>query len=250
MTTGMFFIGRTSTNEANVKGRSVLLVGVAAILAVVTAEAQDKNFVIVVRGSLTTASRLFPNANSTDAIERAGFFPLENSPGAGIELRYSIPQTNLSFGCSVEYVRARVDQTLQAQIPIPIEDGYRAIPLELTGYFLIPVSGPTFGLYMGGGFGAYFGKRLYRIGDVEVLPLDTGTGFGIHVLGGVRYRFAEWFALEAEMKFRDVQFETTDAFPVPQIVYRGTVIGVNRNPMHSRVHTDGMVFQIGTAFSF
>lgn len=220
------------------------------LLLISDAGAQEASILVSIKGNLTTASRLFPNANSTSGFERADYFPLENSMGFGVEVRYVIPQTQLAFGISSEYIRARVDKTSNSQSGVPVEDGYRVVPVELTGYFLIPVSGPSFGLYMGGGCGAYFGRRLYRIGDVEAVALNSSTGFGIHVLGGMSYRFTDWFALELEMKFRDVQFESTDRFTVSRINYNGRVVNINQDPRYSRVRTDGVVFQLGTAFNF
>lgn len=232
--------------------RHVILWFVSALLlrAMGSANAQEAGILLSVKGNITTASRLFPNANSISGFERADFLPLENSFGFGAEVRYVISQTQLALGLSAEYIRAKSDPASAGLSGVPVEDGYRVVPVELTGYFLIPVSGPAFGLYMGGGCGAYFGRRIYRIGDVEAQTLQSGTGFGIHVLGGMSYKFTEWFALELEMKFRDVQFESTDRFPVSRISYNGRVVNIDPEPRYSRVRTDGVVFQLGTALIF
>ncbi len=211
------------------------------------ANAQEAGILVSVKGNLTTTSRLFPKANSISGIERADYLSIENSFGIGAEVRYVISRTQLALGVSVEYIRAKSDPAPAGLSGIPVEDGYRVFPIELTGYFLIPVSGPAFGLYMGGGCGAYVGRRIYRIGDVEAQTVQSGTGFGIHVLGGMSYKFSEWFALELEMKFRDVQFESTDKFTVSRINYNGRVVNLNPEPRYSRVRTDGVVFQLGTA---
>ncbi len=226
----------------------VLLLAVVVVLA---ARAQDNELTVILKGSFTTGSELYPNPNSTDPLERASSFSLEDIPGFGVELRYSLPQINLAFGLSADYLRATVPTTVpNLPVDVPAEDGYRVIPVELTGYFILPFSGQAFSVYMGGGGGAYFGRRIYRIAGVEALPLHEGTGFGIQVLGGVRYRFSEWFSLCAEMKFRDVQFDGTNAFPVAWVDYQGTVVNLSRDLLYSRVHADGVVFQIGTMFGF
>lgn len=232
------------------KRRVIRFVPLLVVLLMGKAGAQEEGIVVSIKGNITTASRLFPSANSTSGFERADYFPLENSFGAGVEVRYVVPQTQLAFGVSSEYIRARVDETTSSLSGVPVEDGYRVVPVELTGYFLIPVSGPSFGLYMGGGCGAYFGRRLHRIGDVEATAVNSSTGFGIHVLGGMSYRFTGWFTLELEMKFRDVQFESTDRFTVSRINYNGRVVNISQEPRYSRVRTDGVVFQLGTAFTF
>lgn len=227
---------------------SLACVMVAMTMGVARGVAQERAWSIALKGNYTTGSQLFPRSNSSSSIERALYFPIEDIPGFGIEIQYRIPHTSLALGISADYIRRTVMQRLAGSVPV--EDGYRVIPLEFTGYFLIPLSGPTFGVYMGGGGGVYFGRRIYKIAGVEAVPVNQGRGFGIHVLGGVSYRLSEWFSLSGEMKFRDAQFESVNAFNVSQIIHEGSVVTVSRELRYSRIHTDGMVFQLGAAFSF
>lgn len=222
----------------------VLLMGLPA-----TVTAEDLNFSFSVKGNFTTGSQLFPNPNSPDDFKRAQFFPIEDFFGYGIELQYQIPETNLAVGLSADYIRATT--TRSSGFPaVPVKDGYRVIPIEFTGYFNIPVSGPTFGVYMGGGAGVYFGRRIYEIADVQAQTTDVGHGFGIHVLGGLKYRLTDWFGLNLEMKFRDLQFKTTNQFSTSSVTYKGTTVFLPQGSFASRVHTDGVIFQLGTTFSF
>jgi hypothetical protein len=214
--------------------------------------AQGQRFGIAVRGNYTTASRLFVNPNSPDPVQRGQFFSLEKFLGAGAEIRYYIPETNLAVGLGVDYIRSTIGQSIRISTSrsVPVEDGYRVIPVEMTGYFMIPVSGQSFGVFMGGGVGGYFGRRLYTLGGTEAPTVRQGRGFGIHVLGGISYRFTGWFALSAEMKFRDLQFETSNQFTASRIIYNGTAITVGSAPFDARVHTDGVVFQLSTLVGF
>lgn len=238
-----------------VAGRAlVLCIGfsVAGVVFFSPVHAEKSAFSLIVRGNFTTGSQVYTNPNSSNESERADFFPIQNFLGYGIELRYQFPELNVALGLSADYIRAIKSNPILVSggRSIPSEDGYQALPLELTGYFLIPVSGPAFGIYMGGGAGVYFGHRTYSIGGTQAETVDRGHGVGIHVLGGFSYRVAEWFSLNAEMKFRDLQFTTSNAFPVSQIVYNNTVIRVSQNSFESRVNTDGIVFQLGAAVSF
>jgi hypothetical protein len=213
---------------------------------------QEKTFSVVAKTNFTTGSQLFTNPNSRDALKRNEFFPIEDFFGFGVEVKYHFSEINIALGLSADYIRTTTTnfRPITSTISIPEEDGYRVIPVEITGYFHIPVSGPTFGVYMGGGGGAYFGRRIHRRAGVEAPSLEEGLGFGIHVLGGLSYRFTEWFSLNAEMKFRDLQFESSNAFSVSRITYRNVIIPVSTEPFESRVHTDGIVFQLGAAVSF
>jgi hypothetical protein len=234
------------------KGVYITCIGCVALLLVNPVRGQEKTFSVVLKGNFTTGSQLFPNPNSRDAFERNQFFPIEDFFGFGAELKYHIPETNIALGLSADYIRTTTLRTIlrSPTVLIPEEDGYRVIPVELTGYFHIPVAGPTFGVYMGGGGGAYFGRRIYRFANVEAASVNEGHGFGIHVLGGLTYHFTERFSVEAEMKFRDLQFESSNAFSVSRIAYRTTLITVSTEPFESRVHTDGVLFQVGAAVSF
>ena len=213
------------------------------------ASAQESGFSVALKGNLTTASQLFPNPNSADDFSRAQFFAIEDFFGYGIEVRYQIPETHLAAAVSADYIHARLDRTIGSP-PVPAKDGYRVIPVELTGYFIIPVSGPTFGVYMGGGVGAYFGHRVYEVAGVEARTTEPGQGFGIHVLGGVSYHINEWFGFHFEMKFRDLQFKTSNQFSTASTIYNNTFVMLPQGPFASRVHTDGVIFQIGTSVRF
>lgn len=234
--------------------RLCVLIGawIAVHCTLSNAVAQERPFSIHGKLNFTTGSQLFPKPNSSDAGERAQFFPIEDFFGFGLEVRYRIPETNLALGISADYIRATAAQSIAVASAraIPVEDGYRVIPVELTGYFLIPISGPEFSIYMGGGGGAYFGRRIYRYANVEAEPINQGHGFGIHVLGGVGYHFMGRLSVSAEMKFRDLQFESSNAFRISEVVHDNTVIRLPTAPFTSRVHTDGVVFQISTAISF
>ena len=214
--------------------------------------AQEKLFSLSIRTNYTTGSQLFPNPNSTNEVERGQFLPIANFFGYSFELKYQLPETNVALGVSADYIHTTKPQaiTISPSRSIPVEDGYQVIPVELTMYFLIPVSGPTFGIYMGGGAGIYLGHRIYSMGGVEAASTTQGHGFGIHVLGGVSYHFTEWFSMNGEMKFRDLQFSSSNAFPAPRIIYDNTVINVSQTPFDSQVHTDGIVFQLGATLGF
>jgi hypothetical protein len=124
------------------------------------------------------------------------------------------------------------------------------VPIDLTAFFIIPISGPSIQVFMGGGAGAYVGERIYSLAGVEAAPVDARTGFGIHVLGGASYRLSELLAITGEMKFRDLQFDATNAFTTPRIVHEGRVIEVSTEPFHSTIQTDGIVLHLGVSFSF
>ena len=246
--------GITSTGRPRSGAALAALVVIAGSLVFHPAVsfAGDGPFTVYVRGNLTTSSLLYTHPDSPDPITRgesvefAGFF------GTGAELRYRLPESNVAIGLSADYIRARSLGKIQAfpGTVIPVEDGYTVVPVEVTGYFIIPFSSETFGVYMGGGGGIYFGQRTHRLGTTDAALVKSAPGAGIHVLGGITYRFYGAFEAAFEMKFRDVQFKNTNAFTESRIRYESVFVNVDQQPFTSRTQTDGIVFQIGIGFSF
>jgi len=149
-----------------------MLVG-SAVLITSRSPASDKRFSIALKGSLTTGSQLFPNPNSSDVFQRAQFFSLKDIWGYGIEARYRFPETDLAIGLSADYLRIVESSSVRRSgFQIPVDDGYRVIPVELTGYFLIPLSGEVVGNLVVE-LGALSLPRRYRAGlAFQSLPAE------------------------------------------------------------------------------
>lgn len=227
----------------------------AAALMLASASAslgQERMFTVLATGSLNTTGRLFPNPHSADPVARAQSFSFSDFYGVGAELQYHFPASNVFVGLSSEYIRNSGGRTIAAtaQRVVPVEDNYRVIPVEITGYFRIPVTDGAFSVLMGGGAGMYFGDRHYSVAGVEAPTLASTMGFGIHVLGGCGYRFTEWFSVSAIVKFRDAQFQTTNAFRVSNVRYGDIIVSLPQGSFESSIHTDGMVIQIGLGVNF
>jgi len=213
---------------------------------------QEGEWSFILKGNYTTSAEIFPNPTASDPVVRAQFHAVEDFFGFGAEVSYRFPESLIALGVSADHIRASLSRSLQvaSRRPVSVEDGYDVIPVEITGYFIIPASGPRFGLFIGGGGGIYFGRRVYSVAGVSAPVVDTRPGLGIHVLAGGSFRFLEHFSVIGEMKFRDLQFESTNQFSASRIEYNGAVINVGDKPFDSRVQTDGVLFQLGVAFHF
>jgi len=229
----------------------VLWVTVAVLVGISSAAAQPEGLSAIVWGTFTTSSEIFPNPGSPDPVKRSQSFLVDGSFGGGAELRYRIPGSLLALGVSLEYQKATLatDLAVAFRNDIPVNDGYRAIPLELTGYFIIPFSTRTVQVFMGGGAGLYFGERTYQLAGVTAPVVESSPGFGIHVVAGVGYAVTEQLSLIGGMKFRDLQFTSVNAFSSPTVTYNGAALNVGTTPFESRIHTDGIVFQLGAAYT-
>ena len=229
----------TGNDRRRGKGVGLLLLVAAAVLAVSPLHAGDGPISVILKGNLTTSSLIYVTPEAVDPVAQGNTFDLTGTFGYGAEVRYRIPETSLALGLSADYIRSRGAASLSGTT-IPTQDGYTAIPVEVTGYFIIPLSTESFGVYMGGGAGMYF----------EAASVQNTPGFAIHVLGGISYRFLNSFQGLFEMKFRDLQFESVNAFNTRVIRYQDTIINVSTQPFKSRVETDGIIFQIGIAYTF
>jgi hypothetical protein len=229
----------------------VLAISTLLCAAGETGRAQERTFSVLVKGNLTTMGQLYPNPGATDPVARAESYGFADFFGYGFEVQYHIVGTNLSVGASADVIRDRQSRAIivGAQRVIPVEDGFRVIPVELTGYFRIPITEGSFGVYMGGGVGVYFGERRYSLAGLDAPVVSSTAGYGIHVLGGVEYRFTGHLSLSTELKFRDAHFESTNTFTRLQVRYGDTVVNLPQKPFLSSIHTDGMVVQFGAAFS-
>ncbi len=226
-------------------------VALAAVLLCSPLAAQELPWMLVVHGNVTTSSQIFPFINSVDPVVRAQSYEVSAAYAVGGEIRYRFSDAHVAIGLSADYLNASLSRPLVTvhNESIPVNDGYTVMPVELTGYFIIPFSGKVFGVYMGAGGGMYFGERRLTVGNVASVSGSTSPGGGIHVLAGVSYSPMVRLTFLGEMKFRDVQFNATNTFPGTSIVYNGKTIAVTAQN-DSRIYTDGVIFQLGMAFSF
>jgi hypothetical protein len=225
--------------------RSALLLLLIILCGSAEVSAQDNLYCVSIFGSLTTSSKLFPHPQDSDELRRGQFLPLDNIFSGGIDIRRSFPEIRIQAGFSIEYLTRSYESSVGT---ISTRDGYTAIPIELTGYFHIPVGTPTLLFYMGGGIGLYIGSRNYEYAGVSAPTINRTAGAGIHVLSGLEYDFFSRLALRSEVKFRDIQFETTNQFRTDTAFFGNQVLPIDQTPFTSRVHIDGIMLAFGIVF--
>jgi len=218
------------------------------------AQTEDQPLVFVVTGLLSTGGELLPDPSAPSTLLRQKPPAFSTGFGYGAEVRYRFPSTSVAVGLSIDHSAASIASTIRSSSgslyqSYPIEDGYRAFAVELTGYFFIPVGGPSLGLFMGGGAGGYWGERVFRLAGIEAGTTETKPGFGIHVLGGASYTVFRHVGLTFTMKFRDLQFESTSTFAEGRIPYGSSSIYVGTAPFTARVQANSVLFTLGIMFA-
>ncbi len=228
---------------------TVFLIGLAAS----DVYTQDRIRTISLKGLYTSSSRLFPTPEAADEMARHRYNSLDHIFGYGADVRYGMPGINLILGCTVEYLEKSGEFFTRYEIEdesflIPTIDGYHIIPIELTGYLLIPIGSERLQFYIGGGAGIYLGRRVYQIGDARSESLERSVYPGIHVVSGVDYFFHPRIGIRGEMKFRDPDIETRNRFNQDTITYRERTFNLPDGDVPSRINVDGIVFTFALVF--
>jgi hypothetical protein len=213
--------------------------------------AQELLTSIAAFGSFTTSSKLFLHPNDPDETVRGQYLPLNTIFSAGIELRREFKTLGAQAGISIEYIhKANVYNVPALSALIPVNDGYTVIPIELTGYFIIPIGNERLHVYLGGGAGMYAGTRIHEYPGATATTIERNIGYGIHVLTGSEYFLQQSFSVRGELKFRDVQFNAVNQFSQSSIIYKGAIYSLDQEKLPSRLNIDGMTGTISIAFHF
>ena len=226
--------------------------GILLIFRINNAFAQDHLNSIALSGSFTTSSKLFLHPNDPDETVRGQFLSLANIFSIGIDVRRELKTLGAQFGLSVEYI-SKSDQfsyPVTSTTLIPVKDGFTVVPIELSGYFMLPIGNEHLHVSMGGGVGLYIGNRVHEFPDASAQTIERNTGYGIHVLTETEYAFSNILSLRGQLKFRDVQFTAVNQFSQPSVNYNGTYYPLDQNRLPSRLNMDGMTGTLSFAFHF
>lgn len=226
------------------------------VLLAATADAQynDRNFSVSLNGAFTTTAQIFLFPNSSDAILRNNSTEITNIYDPTIDIRYRLTD-DLIIGLSTEYMKKTTTDYITVfsnnqTVSLPVEDGFKMIPIELTLYYLLPFSTDSFKFLMGGGGAYYYGSQIRTVSDVEGITTSRNFAYGIHVVASMDYLPLPFLSVRLEMKFRDPQFNLSNTYTKNPINYKGQVITFPQNNFDTRVNVDGITFILGTVLHF
>ena len=223
----------------------------ACVFLTATAPAQIRTVSVEVFGAYTTTSRLYPNQSATDELSRDFFVSLDDIFHGGIEIRTLVTPFDLQLGLGTEYLQKTESITVPVgSSNLPVTDGYRAIPLELTGYFLPPIGNSHVQMFLGGGIGIYTGERIYEYAGATAQTVERGGGFGIHITGGAEYYFGARWSVRTQLKFRDIEFSSTNEFNKTTTKFEGAIVNLPKGQFSSRFSIDGLNARMGVAYNF
>ncbi|MBM4175701.1 MAG: hypothetical protein FJ213_05950 [Ignavibacteria bacterium] len=203
-----------------------------------------------------TTSKMFLNPQSSDPIVRNSHYRFDKIWSYSFEYRINLYNQTILAGVGAEYLsKLKTDfpmRVLRNDLvrTMNITDGYELIPIEFTGYYVFPFSGNSFRMVMGGGFGAYIGKHVRKIGEISVSPVEKKITFGFHVTAGAEYFVYDFVSIRFDMKFRDPDFEVKSKYSPTETTINGDRIRVLNNEFYSRINVDGINFIFGLAVHF
>jgi hypothetical protein len=231
--------------------RSILSVlAVVVLLGRLSSQTQEQTFSFAFRGTYTTTSKVFINPDSPSGDLRGQYNSIDNIYGAGVELRWKVPGHSFALSLATEYLSKinNQDQLVGFTTPtqrLPVEEGFRLIPVEVGAQVFIPLGSDRIQLTMGGGLAAYFGSRVLKVAGVEAAEKNTPVYYGIHVETSFDYRIRSGFFVRAEMRFRDPEFTTESQFSQTATQSGGVLVVFPRAPFRARININGLNFGIG-----
>jgi outer membrane protein W len=215
----------------------------------------DRHFSLGVNGVYTTSARIYLNPNSSDPILRNHAFELSGIFDPSVDFRYKITD-DIIIGFSTEYMKASASGpnltafSGNSTVTVDVNDGFLLIPLEFSGYYILPFSTEKFKFLMGGGAGYYFGEHVREFGDASVSTVSRDFAYGIQVSVSMDYMIRNDLTVHSEMKFRDPQFKVKSAYNGLEVNYNDQTIILPQKTFDSKIDVDGVTFILGMSYLF
>jgi len=236
---------------------------ITVLVLLIAAEGHSQNIILKnlfsgfslnVSMNYVSSATILLNTNSSDIFERNSTVQLKGGYGYGAALKKKLFD-DIYIGISTEYlkitdnelstvlenetdfVRARVTETVEI------------VPVELSAYFNIPRFVDNLNIYLGGGFGFYFGKRTERMLSMDTKTISNDPLFSLNVIFGLEYFVDKNLSVNAEMKVRDGKFKIHNQYPTNKFTYQNQTYYFDRD-LYSKIYVDGLKMSIGASYYF
>ena len=150
----------------------------ALIILVVSGEAGAQNnfirnifrdYSITVSGNYVSSATIMLNPSSSDLVEKSSSVETKGGYGYGVTLKKRIFGDDFYLGISTEYIKIFDDQLVTSLdngddiVNVRLSESLEMVPVEFALYFNMPRFANNFNMYLGGGFGFYFGNRTQKM---------------------------------------------------------------------------------------
>jgi outer membrane protein W len=232
-----------------------LIISLLLLTSYANAQFGSKRFSIGVNGVYTTTARIYLNPNSSDPVLRNYAFEIADIINPALDFRYRITD-DIIIGVGTEYMKATASGpnltafSGNSTVTINVNDGFLLIPVEISGYYLLPFSTEKFKFLMGGGAGYYYGEHIRDFGDASVSTVNRDFAYGIQVSVSMDYMIRDDITVHSEMKFRDPQFKVKSAYNKLEVNYENQTILLAQKTFDSKIDVDGVTFILGFSYLF
>ncbi len=218
-------------------------------------QSKESGFRVSFGLGLISSSKIFPNPNSSDLIERNKSFEITNILSPGIEIKYSFNE-EVSIGLSSEYAskmnKGNFVSALSGSqlVELESEDGFVFIPIELSVYQTLPFSTENFKFNIGGGLGYYIADFKRNFGDTKISTVESSPVFGIQVSTQMEYKIFEYLGIYLQTKYRAPEIKFTSRYDKKDINYKGRTITILQDTFDSKLSVNGVVLVVGVNYNF
>ncbi|MGB2869263.1 MAG: hypothetical protein WBD36_12485 [Bacteroidota bacterium] len=246
-------IARQSKIDRHLWCVAACALALAANVQQVVARQMEWKAAVLIRGNYITSSKLFNNPDAPTTDLRNDYTPIDGMTGGGIEVRYPLEDVNLYLALSVDLNSKQSQENLRTSFGgtvrrLPVTEGLRFIPVELSANTFIPLGSESMMLSMGGGIGMYYAARTLTVAGVATNVSNNPYSVGIHVGLGFEYKiFTDIFAAFG-MKFRDPEIISESRFTQDYVDYEGSRVTFPQDPMKTKINIDGMSLSLGFVF--
>ncbi|MDH7514357.1 MAG: hypothetical protein QHI48_00575 [Bacteroidota bacterium] len=218
-----------------------------AVLFPIRLDAQEPPFSIKPFISIVSSAKIYTSPFSLDIEERNTTIDLDAFATYGAALSWAFSgESRLEI--SAEYLETAMSRYDNNKTEI--RDGFRAAALEICPQFILPFSSRRFRLCIGGGAGIYIAVRRSSIAGIQAKADRSHPSMGILVSFGAEYVLSRHLAVNGEVRYRDPQIDTRNAFPQSNVLSNGILYPLEQRPFDARVNIDGTVYRLAIAYRF
>jgi hypothetical protein len=226
------------------------IVVIVVLAGTVPAQTNERFLSVALRGTYTTSSKVFENPDAPSNDMRGQYTALDNIYGYGLEVRVKIPEPSISLSLATEYLFKQDESGQLVGFTSPprrltVREGFKLIPIELGAQIPVPLGSESFRLAIGGGVGAYIGRRILNVAGAEAVQQNKPMSYGIHVETNFDYEVFPRVLARAEMRFRDPEFITESKFEQQATQSNGVLVFLPQSPFRARVNVNGITFGAG-----
>jgi len=219
-------------------------------------QVRNSELQFAVTGNYVTSATIQLNPFLNDPLEQYFSQDLKGGYGFGFSVKKKFFWDNFYVGLSTEYIKITDDGLSQYiynndtnYLNVRVTESVWMVPVELSAIFDLPPITENLKIFLGGGFGLYFGDRKRKMILFETETINRYPKFNLQVLCGMEYRLAKNVSGIFQVCFRQAQFNIHSKFPADRFTYLGYDYYFVQE-YNSKIYFDGLKLSLGLGYNF